>query len=248
MENFPRTLKEIEKEFLFSILPENKPGYKMYRDKINNKYVIGYGRFGETNLVLGNKEDKFAIEDASSSIFAAGSIIYDNGKIEISINEEIDDRIEFDISPKEYEQIFRNKEIKRWNYSEWIPGQKSPKEQTNVREIIIVPAKYILAISIDDKRIWVYEFDSGINYLIPLSNFYNQLMIYKNIRDPKIALKPNLFFERGKGGQSDYTDIDLKNTFITYNKYLRKLDIQEDLTIIEPQKSKKRLFKIFNKG
>ncbi len=248
MENFPRTLKEIEKKLLFSILPSGKPGYKMYRDKINNKFVIGFGRFGETNLVLGNKEDKFTVQDASSSIFAAGSIIYNEGKIEISINEEIDDKIEFDISPGEYENLFNNTEIKRWNYSEWIPGQKSPKGKSNVREIVVVPGKYTLVISSEEKRIWLYEFSSGINYLIPLSNFYNQLMILRNIRDPKIALKPNLFFEQGMGNMSNYTDIDLRNTFITYNKYLRKLDIKEDLMTARPQRKKTKLFNFFRKG
>ena len=228
MGEYPRLLKEIERELLFSILPAGKAGYKMYRDKLSDRYVIGIGRFGETNLVLGNKDDKFDIQDASSTIFAAGSIIYDTGKIEISINEEIDDRIEFDISPKEYEELVNEKEIKRWNYSEWVPGMKSPGENSIVREIVIVPDKYVLAISQAEKRIWVYGFETGINYLIPLSNFYNQLMIYKNIRDPKIALKPNLFFEKL---QSECTDLELRNTFITYNKYLRKLDIKEELVI-----------------
>ena len=242
MDEFPRRLKEVERELLFYILPAGKGGYKIYRDMIFDKYVIGFGRFGETNLVLGNKDDRFDIQDASSTIFAAGSIIYDTGKIEISINEEIDDRIEFDISPKEYEQLVKEKEIKRWNYSEWVPGMKSPREDSEVREIVIVPDKYVLAISQVEKRIWVYGFETGINYLIPLSNFYNQLMIYKNIRDPKIALKPNLFFEKL---QSEYTDIELRNTFITYNKYLRKLDIREELVNANPVKGKGKLFGIF---
>ena len=245
MDEFPRKLKEIERELLFSILPAGKPGYKMYRDKLSDRYVIGIGRFGETNLVLGSKDDKFSIQDASSTIFAAGSIIYDTGKIEISINEEIDDRIEFDISPREYEQLVKEKEIKRWNYSEWVPGMKSPRESSIVREILIVPDKYVLAISQVEKRIWVYGFETGINYLIPLSNFYNQLMIYKNIRDPKIALKPNLFFEKV---QSEYTDIELRNTFIIYNKYLRKLSIKEELMITNPPKSKRKLFGIFKRN
>ncbi len=229
MENFPRKLKELEKELLFSILPSDKPGYINYREKIENKYVLGAGRFGDTNLILGNKEEEVNIQDASSSIFAAGSIIYDKGKIEISINEEIDDKIEFDISPKDYEPVFKSKEIKRWNYSNWVPGQRSPKEKLYVREIIISPGKHILAISADEKRIWLHESYSGINYLIPLSNYYNQLMIEKNIRDPKIALKPNLFFGNVNGKHSDYTDIELRNTFLSYNKYLRKLDIKAEL-------------------
>ncbi len=244
MEIFPRTLKEIEKELLFSILPYSKPGYNLYREKINKKYVLGFGRFGETDLILGNKGDELNTEDASSSIFAAGSIIFNEGKIEISINEEIDERIEFDISPQEYEQVILGKEIKRWNYSEWVPGQKSPKENLDVREIIISPGKYILAISSEEKRIWAYEFDSGTNYLIPLSNYYNQLMIQKNIRDPKVVLKPNLFFEKGIGKHSDYTDSELRNTFISYNKYLRKLDIKEE-NIITETKNKRKLFKFF---
>jgi hypothetical protein len=244
MEIFPRILKDIERELLFSILPNNKPGYKLYREKINDKYILGFGRFGESNLILGNKGDVLNIEDPSSSIFAAGSIIYNEGKIEISINEEIDDRIEFDISPKEYEQVITREEIKRWNYSEWVPGQKSPKENSFVREIVISPGKYILSISSEERRLWVYEFDSGINYLIPLSNYYNQLMIQKSIRDPKVVLKPNLFFESGSGKHDDYSDSELRNAFIGYNKYLRKLEIKEE-HIITDTKSKRKLFKFF---
>ena len=244
MENFPRKLKELEKELLFSILPPNKSGYSSYREKIENKYVLGAGRFGETNLILGNKEEELSIYDASSTIFAAGSIIYDEGKIEISINEEIDGRIEFDISPKDYEQVVRRKEVKRWNYSEWIPGQASPREKLYVREIVISPGRYTLSVSAGEKRIWLYEFDSGINYLIPLSNFYNQLMIQKNIRDPKIALKPNLLFGESNGKHSDYTDIELRNAFIGYNKYIRKLNIKEE-QIFSGTKEKRKLFKLF---
>ena len=246
MENFPRKLKELERELLFSILPSEKSGYLTYREKIENKYVLGSGRFGETNLILGSKEEELNIQDASSTIFAAGSIIYNEGKIEISINEEIDDRIEFDISPKDYALVFKGKEIKRWNYSEWIPGQKSPKENSNLREVVISQGKYILAISPQEKRIWLHEYDSGINHLIPLSNYYNQLMIEKNIRDPKIALKPNLFFGNGLGKHSDYTDIELRNSFISYNKYLRKLNIKEE-TIVTKTKSKRKFLK-FLKG
>ncbi len=121
-------------------------------------------------------------------------------------------------------------------------GDEIAARRFKVREIVIVPDKYVLAISQVEKRIWVYGFETGINYLIPLSNFYNQLMIYKNIRDPKIALKPNLFFEKL---QSEYTDIELRNTFITYNKYLRKLDIREELVNANPVKGKGKLFGIF---
>ena len=246
METFPRKLKEPERELLFSILPPVKPGYNIYRKKIDEKYVVGFGRFGETNLVLGNIEDEISAEDASSSIFAAGSIIFDEGKIEISINEETDNRIEFDISPKDYELVGEKREIKRWNYSEWTPGQKSPREKSFVREIPVYADKYVLAISPEEKRIWLYEYDSGINYLIPLSNYYNQLMIHKNIRDPEIALKPNVFFGSGTGKHSDYTDNELRNTFLSYNKYLRKLDIKEEPVITET-KNKRKFFN-FLKG
>ena len=53
LNDFPRKLTERERDFLFSILPENKKGYKLYRDKIDSLFVIGFGRFGDTNLVLG---------------------------------------------------------------------------------------------------------------------------------------------------------------------------------------------------
>jgi hypothetical protein len=247
MDNFPRKLKDIEKDLLFFILPSAKPGYHLYRQKINNMNVLGYGRFGDTNLILGFNDDVINVQDASSSVFAAGSIIYENEKIDISINEEIDDRIEFDISPNGYEEFYSLQIIKKWNYSDWMPGQKSPRENSEVREIIIVPNKYIFAAASKEKKLWLYEFESGINYLIPLSNFYNQLMIQKNIRDPKVALKPNLFFESGLGSIEKYSDDDLRNAFITYNKYLRRLNIKEEIVFSKTKIKKRKFFNFLTK-
>jgi hypothetical protein len=240
MDPFPRKLKKIERELLFSILPADKPGYKNYRDKIAEMSVLSSGGVEETSLILGYP-DNIEPGETSSQIYAAGSIIYYEGKIDITINEEKDNKIEFDISPREYEKFINLKKIKSWNYSEWIPGQKSPKENLKVREIIIIPKKYLLAISGEDRKIWLYDFITGINHLIPLSNLYNQLMIQKNIRDPKIALKPNIFFEK----MNDYSDADLRNAFLTYNRYLKKFDIKEERLLPKQLNKKRNFLKLF---
>jgi len=238
---FPRKLADREKDFLFSILPEKKPGYKKYRDKIDGLYVIGTGRFGETNLILGNQNENPDFSYSSTPVFALGAIIYsrrdipEESVVDVIIHEENDNQIEFDISCKEDATIPEAlSEINRWNFSEWIPGDKAPVDKSFVREVILIPGKYIVAIAPSLYKIWLHEFESGVNHLIPLTNFYNYLMIVTNIRDPKKILKQKLLFEN----LSDYTDKDLIATFILYNKYFKRFLIDFPIQT-EREKEKK---------
>jgi hypothetical protein len=71
------------------------------------------------------------------------------------------------------------------------------------------------------KKIWLHDVQSGVNHLIPVSNFYNQLMMVKNIRNSKIALNPGIFFQT----LEEYSDEDLVSALVTYNKYIRRFKI-----------------------
>ena len=78
---------------------------------------------------------------------------------------------------------------------------------------------FVLAICREDRRLWVHESSTQVNHLIPVTNFYNELMLHKNIRDPKIALDAKkLFMDLG-----DYSDGDLTYAFLTYNKIKSKV-------------------------
>lgn len=240
IERFPRELTKVEKDLLFTILPETKPGYKNYRRKINELFVIGTGRFGDNNLILGEKSLIPDTDSPSTPVFASGTISTTEDEIDVLIHEETEDQIEIDISPKNHNKIPPEINIiNSWNYSEWMPGNRAPKDNSDVREIKI-DEKYILAIAQLHKKIWLYEYDSGINYLIPVTNFYNYLMIVKKIRDEKIVLNYSLLFKNPETN----SDEEIISAFILYNKYFRR--IKNDFSLIK-EISRKEKEKTINK-
>lgn len=239
---FPRNLTKVENELLFSVLPENKIGYNSYRNKINNLVVTGSGRFDRGNFVLGKEGTKPDLSFPSSPVFAIGTNVYKEGTIDIIIHEDIDDEIEYDISARNQNSVPGTLiEIKKWNYSEWNPGDKAPNDNSEVREIIIND-EYILAIATQHKKIWLHEKKSRVNFLLPVTNFYNELMRVCNIRDRKIALRPTSFFNT----HNQFTDDQLMLAFFSYNKYLKRVDIDYTFASETPYKKKKSFLSIFS--
>jgi len=242
---FPRQLTSIENMLLFSVLPENKSGYNSYRNKINNLVITGSGRFSGGNFVLGKEGTKPDLSFPSSPVFAIGTNVYEEGTIDITIHEELDEEIEFDISARNQDSLPQNfTEIKKWNYSEWNPGDKAPNDNSFVREIIVVKDEYVLTIAPEHKKIWLHEYKSGINLLVPLTNFYNELMRGSNIKDASVALNPASFFEN----IDKFNDEQLVLAFFSYNRYLRKFDIQHTASTESTPVKRKKVFSIFNKG
>ena len=133
-------------------------------------------------------------------------------------------------------------EIKRWSYSNWNPGNNAPNDNSEVREIIIEPNKSLLAIAPVHKKIWLHNFENEVNYLLPVTNYYNYLMIVKNIRDPKIILKNKLLFEE----LNSFTDEELVLAFVSYNKYFRRFKIDYN-PIKSPNQKRTKKFKFFKK-
>lgn len=239
---FPRPIAVKEIEYLFSILPEIKPGYKSYREKINSYSVIGEGRFGGSNLVLGSNQDTTDLSIPSSPVFASGRIEFEEASLDITIHEEEYNQIEIDLSfTPEISLIQQLNELKRWNYSDWNPGDKNAEDNSEVNEFILKQDCYLLAVSTSTKKIWLHDFSSGVNHLIPLTNFYNELMAIKKIRDPAIALKPARFFTE----LISYSKEELGAAFISYNKYMKRLNLNlkiEDFYLPEKQINKKHFF------
>jgi hypothetical protein len=54
---------------------------------------------------------------------------------------------------------------------------------------------------------------------VPVTNYYNELMLLKQIRDPEIALSSRKLFER----LDEYSDTDLANAFLAYNRLRTKI-------------------------
>ena len=244
---FPRELSRQEKYLLFSVLPEEKPGYLQYRRKINELKVTGYGRFKNNNYILGKTGTKPDLSFSSTPVFAAGTVKVPGNEIDVLINEEIDDEIEFDLAVKNGNTIPGEiKETDKWSYSEWNPGDKAPDDKKDVREVVISAGQYLLVFAPSHKKIWLHENEGGVNYLIPLTNYYNELMRFKRIRDPKQALKPGQLFQK----INEFSDDELINAFVLYNKYMKRFsgDFSKFLKPHQEIKRKVKLKDLFRKG
>jgi len=221
-ENFPRELTPREKNWIFAALPENKLGYKQYRDIIENLLVIGYGRFGEGNLILGEKGDTIDLEVSSTPILAVATITFDVGKIYITIHEELENQIEVDIKGTGMDKIPDDlREAKVWTYSNWVPGEKAPFDKSDIREVHLVENQIVLAIAPVHKKVWVYNYLSGINHFIPVTNYYNEMMILMNNKNSETALNPGRLFSN----LSEFTDEQLVQGFLVYNKYWQRVKL-----------------------
>lgn len=244
MGDFPRQLTANEKKILFAVLPENKSGYKYYRDKIENLVVIGQGRFDRENLLLGKEGNKPDLAVPSNPVFACGTVLCKETKFDVLIHEEYDDEIEFDITTSGSINIEDNYEIvSAWSYSEWKPGQKAPSDSSPVREAQVIPGEFVLSVAPGHKKIWLHDMKSGVNHLIPVSNFYNQLMMVKDIRNSEVALNPGTFFD----SIEKYSDEDLVSALLTYNKYIRRFKINLDYFARQKKEPVKKGFLSFLK-
>jgi len=134
---YPREITNIERTCLFLILPENKPGYNLYRKKIAGMLVIGDGKFGEGNYILGKNDPDPDLSFPSTPVFALGTLYNGTEKFDVIIHEETEDKIEiwFDKDINEITDTSFN--VKSYSY--WIPGMNSPFSDSKVREIIIKP-------------------------------------------------------------------------------------------------------------
>jgi len=239
-DKYPRRLTEIEKKYLRKVLPLDRIGYKYYNEKLDELFIIGKGRFQKDDYVLGSQNDKPDFTMPASPMFAVGTIITSSHKVEISIHEEFEDKIELDFAVNGSGEFDENI-IDYWTYSEWLPGMKSPPDKTKLREVHLEKNKLILAIAPITKRVWVYESESGVNHLIPVTNFYNEIMRVKNERNPNIALEVKRLFTN----LDELTDQEIIQGFLSYNRYLNKIKIDYSLFLNQDKTEKKSFFKIF---
>lgn len=241
-QKFPRELSSREKYWLFAALPENKLGYKQYRDIIENLLIIGYGRFGEGNFFLGEVGDNIDLEVSSSPILAVANISFDIGKVYVTIHEELDGLIEVDIKGTAMDHIPDDlDQAKVWTYSNWVPGEKAPFDKSFVREIHLVKNKIVLAIAAAHKKIWVYNAASGINHFVPVTNYYNEMMILSNNKNAETALNPGRLFTN----LNEFTDQQLAQGFLVYNKYSNRVELDYHNLDSKIDQKKKSFFRSF---
>lgn len=240
---FPSKLSDSERKIIFSLLPENKPGYNSYRAIIDNFFVVAEGRFGNGNLILADTDTIPDLSISSSPIFASGTIFTSGTVYYVVIHKLDEEMIEIQIDPYPV-----NNEVDVINvvsYSDWMPGMKSPENNSIVNEYLIQEDSYLLAICPTSKKIWLHEFSSKVNYLIPVSNFFNELMRLRKVNDENTLMNPSNFFNI----IDQFSSLEIKIAFLMYNKYLKhfKIDITPEELLEKNIKPKKR-FKIFGRG
>jgi hypothetical protein len=115
----------------------------------------------------------------------------------------------------------------RWTYSTWMPGDPCPATGRVVREVQLSESgDLLLALATGKQVLWVFDQRSMMNTLVPVTNFYNELMLLKGERDPGRALNHKLLFD----AMETFTDAELRDAFTRYNKVFRKVD-QERLIL-----------------
>lgn len=242
-EKFPRKLTKSEREILFSLLPENRSGYNQYRKLIDNLFLIGEGRFGKGNLVLGEVGSEPDHSISSSPVFALGNIFSTDQNYYAVIHSVDEKMIEIQIDPYPVKDDLTIDKVV--SYSDWNPGMKSPEKSSKVYEYQIKDNEYLLAVCPLSKKIWLHEYETQVNYIIPLSNFFNELMRVRKIKDEKSLQSPSSFFMQIE----KYSDYEIKLAFLLYNKYIKRFnfgDILESLLSGETKRNKS--FKLFGRG
>ena len=221
---YPRPLRPKELDLMETVLPVDRPGYRALRDRLESMTVLGEGRRGEGDLVLGPPGDLPDTISRLSPVIAYGMVETTRDAFTISVREEAGNQINVEIVSGSGKGIPDNYEEKRrWTYSWWSPGEVSPATGTPVREVSI-GAGVTLAFAPVEKRIWVHERYGGIVRLIPITNYYSELMIRKGIRDPRIALVPSLLWKDLKS----FSDEDLLRAFVAYNALRHHVPLQVD--------------------
>jgi hypothetical protein len=239
-----KALSQNEIKLLYSILPEDKPGYIKYRELISAMKYCGEGRFGNGNFYIGTGIAKPDLTIPSTPVFAVGIAKTNLGDFDILIHEYEDDLIELQLSNRtDDDRELIIEEVT--DHSSWIPGNNSPGKDDIVKELALIKDEYTLVIDKPNKKIWLHDHKSGVNHIIPVSNYFNELMRLKKIKDESLFKSPISFFNR----LDNYTDEEFKLAFYQYNKFMRRFDITinpEDL--IKPRRKKKSFLKIFSRG
>src|SRR5438094_6522753 len=142
-EKYPRELTPREFEWIGWILPAERPGYSLYRESIRHMRVLGEGRRGNGEIILGAEGTEIDLDSPLPPVFAYGAIETDSGLISVTLREMVSDQISAEIVSHFSEEIPENfGEIRRWTYSAWEPGQPCPQCGSRVREVPMHPATH----------------------------------------------------------------------------------------------------------
>jgi hypothetical protein len=233
---YPRELNNRERELLLWLLPADRPGYEEYRWLVTSWKVAGQGRRGEGNFILAAPGERIDNESPLPQVLAYGVVKTTTNEDSVAIRERLGNQLEYEIVNLHPAASGEDgEELSRWTYSTWLPSLPCPICRQSIREVAMKTRNgslLILAMCPRDRRLWVNNQSSGVNHPIPVTNIYNELMIHKNIRDPKRALDYNRLFSE----ISSFSDADLSKAFASYNDIRTKIPLRDRIVLEEPRK------------
>ncbi len=230
-EIFPRELTPFERALLLWVLPADRSGYAEYRNRVQEWKVTGRGRRGEGNYILGAPGLVPDTESPLPHLFAFGLVKAGRGEITVSVRERLGDQLEFEItSPVDEELPGGLESYRRWTLSEWLPSLPCPGCSGATREVEMKTKSghsLVLAICREDHRLWLYDAQTRVNHPIPVTAFYNELMLQQKVQDRRaVPGSKRLFTDLGT-----FSDAALTGAFSSYNRLRTKVFLGEPLVV-----------------
>lgn len=223
--DMPRALTPGERSLLLWVLPEDRPGYRNVRERVERGEVLGEGRRGEGHLIIAPRGEEVDHDSPLPQVLAYGVVTYERGETSVLVREPLGEQVDVEITVGA-----EGAERGRWSLSEWLPSQACPQCGAMPREIVgrtRAGTTVALAICSGDKRLWVYDAATGVNHPIPMTLFYSELMRVTRMKDPSIALDPSRLFSHA----GTFGDDDLLRAFITYNDIRSKVSTEDRLVL-----------------
>lgn len=226
MKEFPRELTEVEREFLYWLLPLDNGGYRPFNEFVQNAIVLGEGRWGEGDLMLAPFPASIDTTLGMEPIVAYGECLLDGNLMTISVHDlNADEQLEaqFGIYPLPSEP----KVELGWCYSYWKPGEPSPATDEAVREITLTRTDKkepsLLVISKSQRSMWLHH-PNGFNRLLPVTGLNDELLRTHGIREFQQVANAAQFFTR----IDEFSDTDVRKAFAEYVKRSgRNFDVGE---------------------
>jgi hypothetical protein len=154
-----------------------------------------------------------------------------NDELTISVRERLSDQLEFEISgPVETDFSRGIDSFRRWTFSEWLPSSPCPMCGGILREVGMRTESgrsLVLAVCVKDHRLWVYDSLSGVNHPIPVTGFYNELILQQKVQDRRVVPEAKRLF----GELQAHSDAALAEAFSSYNRLRTKIVLGEPLII-----------------
>lgn len=242
--SYPRPASGREAAWLDLLLPAGRPGYALLREQLRGLEIIGEGRWGTGDMVFGRRGQEIDRTEGMQPVASYGEVNASSGAedfiITLSVHQPNDDeQVEFQIGVRDIDELPEEFiERSSWAYARWNPGEPCPATGTPVREVSLNSGRDLLLVISPARRVlWLHDSLDGTSTLMPVTNFYNELMLLKGIRDPQIALDHKRLFAH----PDEFTDVDLRQSFIRYNLAFRKVS-PERMVEAGPEPPKSRSF------